>query len=133
MAKKKDTKSVDYAERLQRLSGAKWKQVLDVQRPYRWNLNRLRLGKTLDVGCGIGRNLGNLSKESIGVDHNKFAVQSARDAGYNAATVEEFRRDKKKFGKDSFDSMLLAHVMEHLTTEDVKKFICVSSVVNPFF
>lgn len=123
MAKKKDTKGVDYADRLERLSGAKWKQALDVQRPYRWNLRRLKLGKTLDVGCGIGRNLGNLSKESIGVDHNEFAVKTARKAGYNAVTVDEFRRDKKKFGKDSFDSMLLAHVLEHLTTADGKKII----------
>ena len=118
MAKGKDTKGVDYADRLQRLSDEKWKKVLDVQRPYRWNLSRLKLGKTLDVGCGIGRNLGNLSKDSVGVDHNKHSVKVAKDEGYNAVTVEEFKKDKKKYGKDSFDSMLLAHVLEHLSTDE---------------
>ena len=115
---KKDTKSKDYAKRLQTLSGARWKQILDVQRPYRWNLKRLGLGRTLDVGCGIGRNLGNLSKDSIGVDHNAHSVELAKRAGFNAVSVEEFMQNKKKFGKEKFDSMLLAHVLEHLTTKD---------------
>jgi SAM-dependent methyltransferase len=113
---KKDTKSKDYAKRLQTLSGARWKLILDVQRPYRWNLKRLGLGRTLDVGCGIGRNLGNLSKDSIGVDHNAHSVELAKRTGFNAVTVEEFM--KNKYGKESFDSMLLAHVLEHLTTQD---------------
>ncbi len=123
MARKKDTKGEDYAERLQTLSGAKWKRVLDVQRPYRWNLTRLHLGKTLDVGCGIGRNLGNLSQESVGVDHNDHAVKVAQAAGFNAVTVDDFRRNKKKYAPSSFDSMLLAHVLEHMTTSDGKKII----------
>lgn len=123
MVRKKDTKGEDYAERLQTLSGAKWKRVLDVQRPYRWNLTRLHLGKTLDVGCGIGRNLGNLSKESVGVDHNSHVIKAAQEAGFNAVTVDDFRRNKKKYAPNSFDSMLLAHVLEHMTTADGKKII----------
>lgn len=123
MAVNKDTKGRDYAKRLQTLSSAKWKQALDVQRPYRWNLKRLNLGKTLDVGCGIGRNLGNLSKYSVGVDHNAHSVGIAKKAGYNAVTVDEFRRNKRAYGKESFDSMLLAHVLEHLTTEEGTKII----------
>lgn len=106
-----------YTDTLVNRSGATWKKGLDVQRPYRWNLKRLRLGKTLDVGCGIGRNLGNLSPESIGVDHNKYSVELARTAGYNAVTVDEFKSNKKKFKNNSFDSMLLAHVLEHMSTE----------------
>lgn len=119
----KDTKGEEYAERLAKLSGARWKRVLDVQRPYRWNLRRLNLGKTLDVGCGIGRNLGNLSRESVGVDHNPHSVKVAQQAGYNAVTTEEFKKNKTKYGKESFDSMLLAHVLEHLTTAEGKKII----------
>jgi SAM-dependent methyltransferase len=115
---KKDTKSEDYANRLKTLSGTKWKQILDVQRPYRWNLKRLSLGRTLDVGCGIGRNLGNLSSDSVGVDHNAHSVEIAKQAGFNAVTVQEFMKNKKKYGKGGFDSMLLAHVLEHLTTQD---------------
>lgn len=119
---KKDTKGVNYAERLTRLSGAKWKQVLDVQRPYRWNLKRLKLGKTLDVGCGIGRHLSHLPEGSVGVDHNKHAIEIAKQTGYEAYTVEEFEKNKK-IKKNSFDSMLLAHVLEHLSTADGKKVL----------
>lgn len=123
MVRKKDTKGEDYADRLQVLSGAKWKQILDVQRPYRWNLKRLQVGRTLDVGCGIGRNLGNLSKDSVGVDHNAHSIKVAKKSGYNAVTVDEFKKDKRKYSKDSFDSMLLAHVLEHMSTADGKKII----------
>lgn len=117
----KNTKGSDYAERLNNLSGARWKTLLDVQRPYRWNLGRLKLGKTLDVGCGIGRNLHNLSKESVGVDHNKFAVEQAVNEGLNALTLDEFK--KKKYKRGYFKSMLLAHVLEHMSTADGKKII----------
>lgn len=119
----KDTKGADYSDRLQNLSDAKWKKIIDVQRPYRWNLKRLELGKTLDVGCGIGRNLGNLSPESIGVDHNKHSVEISKKAGFNAVTVDEFKKYKKKFAINSFDSMLLAHVLEHMSTREGTQII----------
>ena len=50
----------------------RWKRILDVQAPYRWNLRRL-LGtrRTLDVGCGIGRNLVNLPVGSVGVSRHE--------------------------------------------------------------
>ena len=44
-----------YTARLRDLEGRGWKQRLDVQAPYRWNLRRLHPGLTLDVGCEIGR------------------------------------------------------------------------------
>ena len=122
MAIRKNTKGEDYAERLQTLSNAKWKQVLDVQRPYRWNLKRLTLGKTLDVGCGIGRHLSHLPKGSLGVDHNEHSIKVARESGYNALTVDEFKKSKS-IKKHTFDSMLLAHVLEHMSTEDGKKIL----------
>ena len=84
-----DTRSEEYADRLRTLSDARWKQVLDVQRPYRWNLERQGMGRTLDVGCGIGRNLVNLGRDSVGVDHNP----------------------------ESVDGMLVAHVLEHVHPE----------------
>ena len=73
-----DTSSSEYADRLRRKEYARWKQVLDVQAPYRWNLKRQKLGRTLDVGCGIGRNLVSLSDDSVGVDHNEDSVAEAR-------------------------------------------------------
>ena len=108
-----DTAGEDYARRLQTKEGAWWKRALDVQAPYRWNLRRQGLGRTLDVGCGIGRNLAGLDPRSVGVDHNPVSVQVARSRGFTALTVEEWESsDLRQEG--AFDGMLVAHVIEHL-------------------
>ena len=112
-----DTQSQEYADRLRTLSGARWKQVLDVQRPYRWNLHRQGLGRTLDVGCGIGRNLLNLRDDSVGVDHNAESVAECRARGLEAYTVEEWEATPGPAEPASFDGMLLAHVIEHVPPE----------------
>ncbi len=78
-----------YAERLERIQGAWWKRALDVQAPYRAHLRSLRLGFTLDVGCGIGRSLAALGEGGIGVDHNAASVEVARRRGFRAFTPEE--------------------------------------------
>jgi SAM-dependent methyltransferase len=109
------TEGEDYTARLAQLESARWKKFLDVQRPYRWNLTRLRLGRTLDVGCGIGRNLLNLPHGSLGVDHNPRSVDLARSRGLQALTTGEFLADAADHGP--FESMLLAHVLEHMTPE----------------
>lgn len=111
------TQGEDYTRRLQRLGGARWKQVLDVQAPYRWNLRRLGLGRTLDVGCGLGRNLGNLGPGAVGVDHNPTSVAHARAAGFEAYTVEEFLASEHA-RPGAFDSLLAAHLLEHLPAEE---------------
>lgn len=109
------TQGEDYTARLEHLEGARWKKLLDVQRPYRWNLRRLHLGRTLDVGCGIGRNLLNLPAGSLGVDHNPGSVELARARGLQAVTSEEFLADASSHGP--FQSLLVAHVLEHMTPE----------------
>ncbi len=108
----RDTAGRDYAERLVRLETAGWKRLLDVQRPYRWNLRRLQLGRCLDVGCGIGRNLLNLGDDAVGVDHNADSVTVCRDRGLAAYTTEEFKAAGVHLA--SFDSLLIAHVLEHV-------------------
>ena len=113
-AESPDTRSAEYAQRLQHLSGARWKQLLDVQRPYRWNLRRQGLGRTLDVGCGIGRNLLNLEAGSVGVDHNAESIAECRARGLEAYTSEEWESTPEVAVPGSFDSMLLAHVIEHV-------------------
>jgi 2-polyprenyl-3-methyl-5-hydroxy-6-metoxy-1,4-benzoquinol methylase len=107
------TASRDYADRLVRLEAARWKQVIDVQAPYRWNIRRLRLGRTLDVGCGIGRNLHHLGADAVGVDHNADSVAVARSRGLTAYASDEFR-DSPDAVHGSYDTLLLAHVVEHM-------------------
>ncbi|MFD4959831.1 class I SAM-dependent methyltransferase [Microbacterium sp. NPDC058389] len=107
------TAGAEYAERLRRLQGARWKQVLDVQAPYRHNLQRMTLGRTIDVGCGIGRNLAYLSPDSLGVDHNATSVGFARERGLNAITVDEYAADPDRYA-GGFDALLAAHLIEHM-------------------
>lgn len=103
------TDAPEYAARLQALEQARWKQWLDVQAPYRWNIRRLGLGRTLDVGCGLGRNLAHLGGDGVGVDHNAESVAVARSRGLEAYSSAEFHAEKA-----SFDSLLAAHVVEHM-------------------
>jgi len=109
----KDTAGAAYAERLERLETTPWKQVLDVQAPYRWNIRRLNLGRTLEIGCGIGRNLEHLAGNGVGVDHNPVSIAAARRRGFQAFTVEDFHASEYA-RPGAFDSLLLAHVAEHV-------------------
>jgi SAM-dependent methyltransferase len=117
------TASPEYAERLRTLSGARWKQYLDVQRPYRAHVRHLRLGRTLDVGCGTGRNLRALDPGSLGVDHNPSCVEVARRAGCQAVTTEEFLADPELQRPAQFDSMLVAHVLEHMRPDEARQVV----------
>ena len=116
------TEGVDYTQRLQRKSGAGWKKLLNVQAPYRWNIRRLKLGYTLDVGCGIGRNLGHLDGNGVGVDHNATSIEAARAAGFTAYTVEEFFASPLAT-PDTFDAMLAAHLVEHVQADQAREIV----------
>lgn len=108
----RDTRTDAYAERLAQLSGARWKRWFDVQRPYRWNLRRLALGRTLEIGCGIGRNLAALGPSAVGVDHNEHAIEMARARGHRAYSTAAFRASPEI--DQPFDALLFAHVLEHM-------------------
>jgi 2-polyprenyl-3-methyl-5-hydroxy-6-metoxy-1,4-benzoquinol methylase len=116
------TEGADYTERLQRLGGASWKRVLDVQAPYRWNIRRLKLGHTLDVGCGIGRNLSHLGGNGVGVDHNPASIEACRAMGLRAYTIEDFLASEYA-RRDAFDSLLAAHLLEHLAEPDARAIV----------
>jgi 2-polyprenyl-3-methyl-5-hydroxy-6-metoxy-1,4-benzoquinol methylase len=107
----------EYAQRMTRLRFARWKQALHVQAPYGWNLRRLHLGRTLDVGCGIGRNLEHLGADAVGVDHNASCIAIARSRGLTAYTTETFA-DCPDAALRSYDALLFAHVLEHLEQEN---------------
>lgn len=110
---------LDYADRLESLTHKKWKVILDVQRPYRWNIKRLNPGVTLDIGCGVGRHLANLPQGSVGLDFNEHSVAKAKSSGHDAYLPEDFFADEKyKDKQPRFDSILLSHVLEHLTIEE---------------
>ena len=111
-----------YAERLRRKQTLWWKRLLHVQAPYHWNLRRQGLGRTLDIGCGIGRNLGVLPAGSVGVDHNAEMVALARSMGFDARTVEDFKNGQLAV-PGAFDGLLLAHVVEHMDREQALKLL----------
>lgn len=119
----KSTSGEEYANRLVRLSGARWKQALDVQAPYRRHIQRLTLGKTLDVGCGIGRNLGYLNAQSVGVDHNADSIATARERGLTAYTSVDFFDNTEVSAPGTYDSMLAAHLVEHLTPDEAVEIL----------
>lgn len=111
-----------YTERLVRLQHVWWKKFFDVQAPYRWNLRRLSPGFTLEIGCGIGRNLSHLDGNGVGVDHNPFSVKTACALDLTAFIPSEFKTSE--FAKPaSFDSLLLSHVAEHMTLDELVSLI----------
>ena len=113
------TARAEYADRLARLQGARWKQWVDVQAPYRRHVRRLRLGRTVDVGCGLGRNLAWLDEGSVGVDHNPFSVDVARSRGLDAWTDGEFFADPRLSAPASYDGLLAAHLVEHIPADQI--------------
>ena len=111
------TEDLNYTTRLLHLPW--WKRIFDVQRPYRNHIQSLNLGPVLEIGCGIGRNLINLGarKQDIGVDHNPTSVNECNQRGLTAFTPNEFF--SSAYAKpQSFDALLVAHVMEHLKKEE---------------
>lgn len=118
------TQESAYTDRLERLEGVWWKRLLDVQRPYRWNLRRLELGFVLDVGCGLGRNLVNLGGRSagVGVDHNADSVAACARRGLVAFTPEGFRASEHA-RPGRFDALLLAHVAEHMRWDEARALL----------
>ena len=113
------TNQPDYCQRLLG-SDKRWKQILNVQYPYRRALQKMHLRKTIDIGCGIGRMLAWLDKDSIGVDHNPTSIDICLSKELNAATSEKFGEmtRSKKIDSKSFDNLLLAHVLEHLEAKE---------------
>jgi SAM-dependent methyltransferase len=116
------TSESGYTQRLLNLQSAWWRRVLDPQIPYRWFLQRLQPGFMLEVGCGVGRNLFNNGGRGVGIDHNPTSVEVARSRGFQAFTPTEFvASDFVNIAR--FDSLLLSHVLEHLSYEDAKRLV----------
>ncbi len=97
--------------------------LLPTRALHRWHLRRLRLGRTLDLGCGVGRNLRHCGPGSIGVDRDEASVRAARAGGLEAYTAAEFEADPELGRPGAFDSMLVAHVLEHLDPETCRALL----------
>lgn len=67
-------------------------------------------GKTLDIGCGIGDMLA-YRAFTTGVDINPLTVNYCNNRGLEAHLMEP---DKLPFKNNSFDSVLLDNVLEHI-------------------
>lgn len=118
----RDTRSEAYIHQLLSNESAFWKRALHVQAPYLWNLKRFQLGKTLDIGCGIGRNLKSLAVGSVGIDHNSLAVDVCRRKGLEAYTPQDFAR-KYDPKNEKFDALLFSHVLEHMSFTDASALV----------
>jgi len=112
------TEDYEYSARLLAKETVWWKRILDVQAPYRWNLRRLKPGFTVDIGCGLGRNLLHLDGNGIGIDHNQHTVEIARSRGLKAYTMAEFQTSPYNQAA-TFDSVLMSHVAEHMREAEV--------------
>ena len=117
MSRAPDAADDAYAQRLTSLQQAKWKQVLDVQRPYRANLQKVCEGEVLEIGCGIGRNLRNLQGRITGVDPDTASIAVAKAAGLNAMTIDEFEEMQRTTPR-TYGTLLFSHVLEHVTDEE---------------
>ena len=104
----------DYTARLQEQTGKGWKRLLGVQVPYRRHIRRVVEGRVLDVGCGIGRNLQHVDGNGVGVDINPHSIEVARRNGMAAYTGDEFAAGPDAT-PESYDSLLFAHVLEHMS------------------
>jgi SAM-dependent methyltransferase len=114
------TQGREYSRLLTEMQGARWKRY--APNPYRWFVRSRRLGFTLDVGCGIGRGLGYLSGNGVGVDHNPDSVRICRERGFVAFGPDDFLASAyARPGR--FDALMSAHVIEHLTPDEATEMM----------
>ncbi len=115
-----------YTNRLREIQTRKFKELLQINRLYALSLQRIGLGKTLEIGSGTGRILKYLPN-AVGVDHNAHSVAFARKAGLEAYTVKEFEKIMRQPADSSkielFDSIIFPHVIEHLSADDAHQLV----------
>ena len=77
--------------------------------------------RILDVGCGNGRYLRKLDElgfDVTGVETNPELVQTNRKVGLHCLTTDEFSQTN-----DTFDIILMSHVIEHFTPQELLPFL----------
>lgn len=117
-----------YADRLIGISAKRFKKILQPINPYRLHIRRIVSGSILEVGSGIGRNLGYLDgQDVIGVDVNQVSVAYSVGLGYRALSVADFELKKTDYC-EAFDYLLFSHVLEHMDHSDalaiLREYLC---------
>ena len=77
-------------------------------------LNAIPHGRLLEVGCGSGRMLKAMQDKgwhAVGVDPDPIAIKNAKSKGL---VVHQGILADQKFKNDSFDAIVLSHVIEHV-------------------
>lgn len=99
----------------QRLQAARWRNSQLIHGWFGRRAASLVRGRTLEVGCGIGRLLPYLGKDAVGIDTNPHSVAVAVREGLTALTAEEFPHSRFAI-PGGYGTLLFAHVLEHMTT-----------------
>jgi hypothetical protein len=114
-----NTNSEEYFREINGNTHVAWKKYIPVQFPYSMNLKKQSLGKVLEIGAGLGRNLRVLDF-AVGVEHNIRSVEYCRKNGFDVFLPEEFELEFSdcKDQEAVFDSLLMSHVLEHIEYEN---------------
>jgi len=102
------TKNKDYYEYLDNIS---WKGKLYREKFLYPTINNWIVGRALDVGCGLGLFLLN-NNDAIGVDINEHCVRHC--AKILPDRVSLMKEDQLPFGNNTFGSIILDNVLEHI-------------------
>jgi SAM-dependent methyltransferase len=73
-------------------------------------LSKILHGRALDIGCGVGDMLA-YRANTVGVDINPKTVDWCKAQGLNVHLMEQ---DQLPFDEQSFDSVILDNVLEHI-------------------
>lgn len=81
----------------------------------------LCLGKTIDFGCGVGEHLNFLEAGSIGLEVNESTVKHCRSLNLPVSLYIPGEDNYKLLNlpSDTYDTILISHVLEHLEDPDL--------------
>jgi SAM-dependent methyltransferase len=80
------------------------------------SVNSVLKGKVLDVGCGIGDFLAFRKVNTVGIDINPLNVNYCKSNKQEAHVIDG---STYPFEKQSFDSVILDNVLEHLVQPEI--------------
>ena len=117
---KNNTESEEYFHEIEGNTNRFLRKLLPTNLPYSLNLKFNHLGRTLEIGSGLGRNLSVLPQGSIGFEHNVNSADYCRTKlGLEVLGKEQFQEFKlNPSNLESFDSILISHVLEHVEAEN---------------